>query len=303
MSPPSPSAQPIDLNTQLYRAPAGLALSHAFAINDNGVILADSNAGLVLLRPGRRGTDAPVAGPVAGLAATVELGQELALTIDFADNDSAQTHTASVLWTDGCASPAPTVTQAGGVGQVRLRHRFCAAGYHGLRVRISDSGGRYTEVEKDVVVAAPALAALSGEGVLPRAAAPATRAGNNAPLRFALWAPLAGASAAGGGAPTVRFSGPFQFRSDRLTVAAAGADRARVEGTGRLNGRAGYRFVLDAVDGGAARWAGADRLRVRITHADPAGGADVVDYDNGAPAASTGADRTAVADGGLTLRP
>ncbi|UUZ50362.1 hypothetical protein LP420_10965 [Massilia sp. B-10] len=38
------------------------------AINDDGAILAYSNAGLVLLRPGKRGTDAPVLGPVAKLA-------------------------------------------------------------------------------------------------------------------------------------------------------------------------------------------------------------------------------------------
>ena len=40
-----------DLNRLLRRAPAGLVLDHALAINDSGVIVASSNAGLVLLRP------------------------------------------------------------------------------------------------------------------------------------------------------------------------------------------------------------------------------------------------------------
>jgi hypothetical protein len=160
---PSFAAAPIELNTRLYRAPAGLELSAAVAINDSGYILANSNAGLVLLRPGRRGTDAPVLGPIAGLPTTVELGRELTLTIGFVDNASAETHTASVLWADGCDSPAPTVSEAGGVGQVRLQHRFCGAGYHAVRVRVTDSGGRYTELERDFYVEAPELSAPSGK--------------------------------------------------------------------------------------------------------------------------------------------
>ena len=40
-----------DLNRLLRRAPPGLVLDHALAINDSGVIVASSNTGLVLLRP------------------------------------------------------------------------------------------------------------------------------------------------------------------------------------------------------------------------------------------------------------
>lgn len=47
-------ANPVDLNTRLYRAPAGLVLYAANAINDDGAIVADSSAGLVLRE--RRGT-------------------------------------------------------------------------------------------------------------------------------------------------------------------------------------------------------------------------------------------------------
>jgi uncharacterized membrane protein len=206
---PTPDAQPIDLSARLFRAPPGLVLRRAVAINNNGLILADSNAGLVMLRPGRNGTDAPVLGPITGLPATVALGQELALTVDFTDNAAAQTHTASALWSDDCASAAPTVTESGGAGQARLRHRFCSPGYHAVRVVVTDSGGRATELQRDVVVEAPALAALSGQG------------------------------------------------------------------TGRLNGRDGYRFVLDAVDGAN----------------QPV-----------ATAQAAGADRTAVVEGRLTLR-
>lgn len=305
---PSSTAMPVDLNTRLYRAPAGLELQESLAINDNGTILAKSNAGLVMLRPGLRGTDAPVLGPIVGLPVVAELGQELALTVNFVDNAGAQTHTASVVWADGCASPAPTVTEAGGFGQVRLRHQFCAVGYYAVTVVVTDSGGRSTELRRNVFVEAPGLAAVGGEGVLAGGAGPAgigQRVHAPAPLRFALWAPLDGATppdGAGAGTPVAWFSGPFDFRSEAVTRAAkAGEGRARIEGTGRLDGRAGYRFVIEAVDGGAAQGARLDRLRLRVTHADPTTGADVVDYDNEAAEPPAGADRTVVVRGGLTL--
>jgi uncharacterized membrane protein len=163
---PSFMAMAVDLTTRLYRAPAGLVLLEALAINDGGTILANSNAGLVMLRPGLRGTDAPVLGPIAGLSNVVELGQELALTVNFVDNAWAQTHKASAAWTDGCASPAPTVVEAGGFGQVRLRHRFCAAGVYAVTVMVTDSGGRATELRRQVYVPESGVATLGGRSRL-----------------------------------------------------------------------------------------------------------------------------------------
>ncbi|TYQ04561.1 UNVERIFIED_ORG: hypothetical protein JN05_04878 [Zoogloea ramigera] len=295
---------PIDLNARLYRAPAGLIVHSGHAINDAGVILANSNAGLVMLRPGTRGTDAPVLGPLATLPRSVELGQDLTLTVGFADNSVTQTHKASVVWTDGCPSPAPTVREAAGTGQVTLRHRFCAAGFHAVRLRVTDSGGRSTELLQDVTVEDPAQASLSGAGTLHAGTAATGRTTSAAPLRFSLWAPLDGASQRAGAAG-VMLSGPFQFRSEQVTSVSREGPLARVSGTGRFNGRAGYRFILEAQDGGSQNGA-TDRLRVRITHVDATTDTDVVDYDNAAPAklraATPARDLSAVADGSLTLQ-
>lgn len=151
-------ANPIDLNTQLYRAPAGLLLYAGAAINDKGVILAHSNAGLVMLRPGKRGTDAPVLGPLVGLPYEVNVGQQVALTVGFIDSASGETHIAAASWSDNCPSPQPRVSESAGTGEVTLQHSFCAPGYYSVKVKVTDSAGRSTEVRQEFVVNAPAPA-------------------------------------------------------------------------------------------------------------------------------------------------
>jgi hypothetical protein len=157
-------------------------------------------------------------------------------------------------------------------------------------------------MSKQVEVNDPATTTLNGKGTL----AP-TRAGSGPktrPLHFALWVPIvnnptAASSKLKTGIPLVRLSGPFQFQGEQLVTPARSGQQVHLEGTGRLNGRQGYRFLIEASH---------DRVRVRVAHTD-ASGAEVVDYDNLAPAiaaaatlrASAGeskvADATKIADG------
>ncbi|HEY0061779.1 MAG TPA: hypothetical protein VGC21_06640 [Telluria sp.] len=298
-------AAPIDLNTRLHRPPAGLVLEAAAAINEDGVILAHSNAGLVMLRPGKHGTDAPVLGPIIGLPEAVELGQDVALTIGFVDANAAQTHSASVEWIDGCASPAPLVRETRGVGQVSLQHRFCNAGFSTVKVTVTDSGGRSTRLQKDFVVESATLASLSGKGTLRGAPPLALHRFRDQPLQFALWAPLGRKAPPqdGVGKPLVILSGPFYFRSEKVASATAAGQQARVEGTGSLNGHPGYRFALEADAASGAQTGSPSRLRVRISHIDQRTGAEVLDYENGvaSKAGTPGAD-SVVVDGSLRLR-
>jgi hypothetical protein len=299
-------ANPVDLNTLLYHPPAGLVLNAGVAINDAGTILAVSNAGLVMLRPGTHGTDAPVLGPVADLPFAVDLGQDVHLTLSFVDNSATQTHTAVVDWNDGCPSPAPVVSESRGTGQVAFQHRFCTTGYFFLTVRVTDSSGRTTETRRDVFVNSPGLATVSGRGSLVRASTPG---GSKAPpVHFALWTPLGNAAPmpGTGNKPFVRFDGPFQFRSDRIGTTTRSGQAAHMEGTGTLNGRPGYRFVVDATDGGQQQAGGGDSLRIRIAHTD-AGGKEAVDFDNGVAlkataSAATHANRTPIENGDIVLR-
>lgn len=270
-------ATPIDLNTRLHRPPSGLHLYAGAAINGDGFILAHSNAGLVLLRPGKRGSSAPVVGPLQGLPDTVTLGDSLPLKISFTDNGMHDTHRATVRWSDGCASTAPVVREARGTGEATMRHTFCAAGMHAVTVRVIDSGGRETVVRRDVLVADPAHAVVAGRGTL------AATAGEARTLQFALWAPLTpatpGTVGRASGRPYVELAGPFRFRSSSVQRVERKGSVVRIEADGARNGREGYRIVIDAVDGGEA-----DRMRVRLSHRDHASGAEVLDYDSAAAA-------------------
>jgi hypothetical protein len=260
-----------------------------------------------MLRPGKKGTDAPVLGPVTGLPAIVALGDAVTPSLSFIDNAPAQVHTAVVDWGDSCTSPLPLVVEAGGAGTVNLQHTFCSPGFQNVVVRVTDSGGRTTETQRQVLVDAPALGAVSGRGTL--AGAPADAAARTLPLQFALWVPLSKDKAAAAGVKAekagVALQGPFAFRSDSVAVVARNGAQVRLEGSGRYNGRADYRFVVDAVDGGAAPGS-ADRMRVRISHRDAAG-KDVVDYDSATPAkagiaaAASAGDGMAAVDGVLAL--
>lgn len=290
-------SKPVDLNRLLYRPPAGLLLVSAVAINDDGTILAHSNAGLVMLRPGKRGTDAPVLGPIDGVPGVISVGQELRFTFGFVDNSPTQTHTATVQWDDNCASPPPLVIESGGVGQVRFQHLFCAPGSHLVRIRVADSGGRVTDAGREFIVSEPGAGTISGEGTLAGGLAAGAPT-----LHFGLFAPIG----AGTGQPFLALDGSIHFRTDQVGAAAASGQLVRLEGSGRLDGRPGYRFLVEAIDGDRAQPAGADRMRVRITHTDTSG-ADVVDYDNGMPASTSGgAPARAVASsaaGGAPDRP
>lgn len=142
------AAGPVDLNTRLVRAPAALVLDTARAINDRGEILADSNAGLVLLRPGRTGTPAPVLGPITGIPRYTQIarGSTLDLAAAFVDSSIDESHTATASVNDGCPQSAPSVREVRGAGEVNLRHTFCHAGPVTIRIRVRDRAGNASEV-------------------------------------------------------------------------------------------------------------------------------------------------------------
>jgi uncharacterized membrane protein len=268
---------PVDLNSRLVNKPAGLVLHEAVAISPAGDILAQSNAGLVMLRACACGTDAPVLGPILGPEA--QLNEAWTISLGFRDRNAADTHSATIDWGDGSPVQTVSVTESGGQGSISATHTYTEQGDFMVTVSITDSTGRTTQVTREEIILVLGGPGLSGAGMLP-GAAPAmddarARAAKTS-LRFVLAAPLAAPANPGQGFG-FHLRGAMHFSAERLDQLTRQGDTVRLEGTGRLNGQAGYRFAVEATDGEAGAPGASDRLAVRITRVPThAGGQELV---------------------------
>lgn len=151
----SPTGAVVDLNTRLLNPPSGLVLTSAFRINDKGDILSQSNAGLVYLRLGGGGTDAPVLGPIQ--LTEVRLNELTRLTLSFRDRNIGDTHTATVDWGDGSGPQRATVREHKGKGEVSAEHTYVTADVFKIVVRVTDSSGKSTMLNTTVSISPPQL--------------------------------------------------------------------------------------------------------------------------------------------------
>jgi probable HAF family extracellular repeat protein len=266
----SRSGEAVDLNTRLLDPPEGLVVTQALRISSSGDIIANSNAGLVLLRRAG-GTDAPVLGPIR-IPDVVRPAQPVALALSFRDRNKGDTHSATVDWGDGSGPQAAAVSARQGRGELSAAHTYASAGDYNIVVRVTDSTGRATLQARRINIFQPCVPGIVGEGSLPAAVGRAAQA----TLVFRLAAPLV--SACGTRPFTFVLQGRVAFKGERLERVSRNGNTVRLEGSGKLDGQPGYRFSIEARDGQHGGALETDRLTVRIEHADPAGGA---------PAAST----------------
>ena len=152
----------VDLNTRLKDAPDGFELDEAYAISDNGSIVAGiATGGLVLLVPGACTKAPPVIGNIKRSGAA-RPGALLTFTAGFRDSDLRDAHTASWSWGDGDAG-AGNVASVQGRGAVSGQHAYRAPGVYKVRLTVSDSGGERSVAQSTVVVGASGVV-LAGDG-------------------------------------------------------------------------------------------------------------------------------------------
>lgn len=145
----------LDLNRALRHAPPGLVLDQALAINDNGAIVAGSNAGLVLLRPDRGCVCGHTLGPLV-LPAQVEAGVPLHASVSFVDGDRTGTRSVEWTWGDGSGGAARKIVETGGVGSASASHSFSTPGMYAVTATVVGRDGRRTAVSQTVLVTGPA---------------------------------------------------------------------------------------------------------------------------------------------------
>jgi|GEM_PF-1105598 len=262
----SRSGEAVDLNTRLLDLPEGLVVSQALRISSKGDIIANSNAGLVLLRRDG-GTDAPVLGPIQ-IPDVVRPAQPVALTLSFRDRNKSDTHSATVDWGDGSGPQAAGVSESNGRGELSAAHTYVSAGDYNIVVRVTDSTGRATLQARRLDIFRSCTAGIVGEGSLPAAVGRVAEA----TLVFRLSAPLV--SACDNTRPfTFVMQGRVAFKGERLERVSRNGNTVRLEGSGKLDGQPGFRFSIEARDGQHGGALETDRLTVRIEHGDTAGGA------------------------------
>lgn len=267
----------VDLNTRLRHAPPGLVLDDALAISDSGEIVATSNAGLVLLKPGHGGRYGHAVGPVKAQE-LVKVGTPVDASVAWVDEDSVGTRSVSWSWGDGSGG-AGKVLESGGAGSASASHSYAAPGIYPVTVTVVDRNGRSTAVSRSVVVA-PSGGVVAGSGaVMSPLGAFAKSPLYSGRANFSLIAPAADSARTADGQGKLQFDLPgLNLRSNSLRLLGRQGAQQVFEGSGTIGGRGSYKFRLATTVGAAASQQG--RFGLRIWRTDPVTKADVVVYDN-----------------------
>lgn len=271
----------IDLNTRLRNAPPGLFVYVGFVISDNGVILADSNAGLILLKPDRGGPWPHAAGPITA-PDMVEVGAPFDASVSFADSDTAARHNVTWSWGDGSGDQQVNPREGKGVGHADGSHRYTAPGIYTVSAKVGDRSGQGPTVSRTVVVVERAAGTAGGNGWF-ESPSGANRKDLGQPGRafFSVFAPPATGTQASAAKAMLRFRvGTLNFRSENMKLVAARQAHAQFEGSGKINGVGDYRFRLTTTAGGTDGQGQPDRIGLKIWRIDPLTGKEVVSYDN-----------------------
>ena len=214
--------------------------------------------------------------PSDPIAVNTPVGASVAYT-----DTPTDVHTAQWTWGDGTASPADSLTEAGGAGVATGSHAYTTSGVFTVAATVSDDCASSTAT-RQVVVYDPSGGFVTGGGwiispVGAYAAAPALtgRANFGFVSKY-----LKGATAPSGETEFQFQAAGLNFHSESYDWLVVAGARAQYKGKGSINGLSGFNFMLTAVDGALiAGGTGADRFRIRIWHAD-ANSNEVVDYDN-----------------------
>lgn len=189
--------------------------------------------------------------------------------------------TATWIWGDGDVTPViPGIDTVSGI------HAYAVAGLYQINLAVTDAAGNSaTQTSSFVTVYNPAAGMSQGNGWFnsPAGAYPSQPAmAEKAGFRFALQY-TAGATVPEGNARLEIKAAGLNFQATSFEWLVINGGRATFQGTGTLNGAAGYTFYISYVDGNYAGGNAPDTIRVKIWDAEG------IVYDNelGRPDTST----------------
>jgi probable HAF family extracellular repeat protein len=271
----------IDLNTRLRDVPPGLKVHLGYAISDNGVILANSNAGFVLLKPDCGCPGSHTVGPI-NAAHMVEVGAPFDASVSFADEDKAAQHNVFWSWGDASGDQQGNARASKGVGHASASHRYTTPGIYTVSVKVGDRSGQGSTVSRTIVAYERAAGTAGGSGWFESpAGANKKDSGQAGRAVFGFFAPGTTSAKSTTAKGLLQFHvGRLNFRSESIKPVAAQGARGQFEGSGKINGAGDYRFKLTTTAGSASGQGQPNRFGLKIWHTDPVTNAEVVDYDN-----------------------
>ncbi|MDI9633567.1 MAG: PKD domain-containing protein [Methanolinea sp.] len=223
---------------------------------------------------------APEVGPVSGPAAPVPVNAVVSVESSFSDPGD-DTHTATWDWGDGSSGTVPVAE-----GPVSATHAYATAGIYTVTLVVTDDDGGVGQSEyRYIVVYDPNGGFVTGglwiePLVCPFSAGRTNLTPDKAHCEFEARYQKGATTPAG----KVNFrykAGNIDFRSTELRYLVISGPCAHIRGSGTVNGRGGFDFILSAIDGRKPGGGGVDRFRVEIW--DRATGEVLFDTQPGAP--------------------
>lgn len=226
----------------------------------------------------------------------VAVGTPVLLQATYSDAGSNDTHTALVNWGDSSTSTPP----ASG-GTVSGSHSYTSAGVYTVCLTVTDDDADSDSACSPgyVVVYDPGSGFVTGGGWITAAAGsyPADPSASG-PGRFGFVSKYHKGASTPSGTTEFQFqAGDLNFHSsayDWLVIAGA---KALYKGAGTVNGEAGYKFLVSAVDGAKAGGGGVDKFRIKIWES----GTGTVVFDNQLGAGDDATATNAISKGSIVI--
>jgi hypothetical protein len=210
---------------------------------------------------------APLVGPITAPTSPVKTGVTVNSSASFTDAGILDTHTALWDWGDGSTSSG-VVTETNGSGSVTGSHSYAEAGLYPITLTVTDKdGGSSQSIFEAVIVYNPSGGFITGGGWInspagaylekPTRKGPALAAFAVKYLRSSSIVPT-------GNFEFLFLAGNLQFQAtsfDWLVVDQT-SKTAQFQGTGRINGKGSYKFMVWADDNRP------DKMRIKIWKTD-----------------------------------
>ncbi len=220
---------------------------------------------------------APALGEISAPLDPLAVGTAVTPSADFTDAGVLDTHTAEWDWGDGSTS-AGTVTETDGSGSVSGSHAYAAAGIYTVTLTVTDKDGGSASVSYSyVIVYNPTSGFATGSGWYnsPKGAYPAKPKQAGKAIFSFVAKYLKGDSTPTGLMTMTHATAKLIFTSADYDWLVISGSTAYMQGTGKINGKGSYGFLLTVKDGGRS-----DAIRLKIW--DKASGSVVYDTQLGA---------------------